>query len=204
MNLRKTIVGQFKKPQGFLGSLAGWIMANRCSNRERNEWTVDLLDVQTGDMVLEIGCGPGLALEGCLARSGNGQIVGLDHSQTMLNQARLRNAAAHRDGRLKLQLGNVDDFSWTSGSFDKVYSVNVVQFFPDRAAAFRKMYSMLIPKGVVASTYLPRSKNPNRESALKMANEIQEHMEVAGFANIRTEELSLEPVPAICVIGEHP
>ncbi len=33
MNLRQTIVAQFKKPHGWLGRVAGWIMANRRSNR---------------------------------------------------------------------------------------------------------------------------------------------------------------------------
>ena len=41
-------------------------------NRERNRWTVDLLNIQSGDRIVEIGCGPGLALEGCLVRVGDG------------------------------------------------------------------------------------------------------------------------------------
>ena len=204
MSLRKAIVAQFKNPHGFLGQIAGWIMANRRSNRERNYWTVDLLNVQAGDRVIEIGCGPGVALEACLTRAGDGQVVGLDHSWTMLDQARARNVEANREGRLELQLGSLDDLPATVGSFDKVCSANVVQFFPDRAAAFRKMYSLLKPKGVAATTYMPRSKNPSRANALNMAEEVRQHMEDAGFANIRIEELAIDPVPAVCVIGEHP
>jgi ubiquinone/menaquinone biosynthesis C-methylase UbiE len=204
MSLRKTIFAQFGNPHGFLGRIAGWIMANRRSNRERNDWTVDLLNVQSGDRVIEIGCGPGLALEACLARAGDGRVVGLDHSQTMLDQARGRNAAASRDGRLELRLGSLEDLPAASGAFDKACSVNVVQFLPDRGAAFRKIYSVLKPNGVSATTYMPRGKNPSRANALKMADEVRRHMEAAGFANIRVEELPLEPVPAVCVIGEHP
>ncbi len=69
MSLRKTIVGQFKNPHGYLGRIAGWIMANRRSNRERNDWTVDLLNIRSRDRVIEIGCGPGLALAACLERA---------------------------------------------------------------------------------------------------------------------------------------
>jgi ubiquinone/menaquinone biosynthesis C-methylase UbiE len=204
MSLRKTIVAQFGNPHGFLGRIAGWIMAKRPSNRERNHWTVDSLNIQSGDRIIEIGCGPGLALEDCLVRVGDGHVVGLDHSQTMLDQARTRNAEAAREGRLDLRLGNLEDLAVADSSFDKVCSVNVVQFFPDRAAAFRKIYSLLKPKGVAATTYMPRGKNPDRENALNMAEEVKRHMEVAGFTNIRIEELPMEPTPAVCIIGERP
>jgi SAM-dependent methyltransferase len=78
----------------------------------------------------------------------------------MLDQARARNAEANREGRLELRLGSLEDPPAAGGSFDKVCSANVVQFFPGRAAAFRKIYSMLKPKGVAATTYMPRNKNP--------------------------------------------
>jgi ubiquinone/menaquinone biosynthesis C-methylase UbiE len=204
MNLRKVIVEQFGNPHGFLGRIAGWIMANRRSNRERNLWTVDLLSIQPGDRIVEIGCGPGVALEACLAKVREGKVIGLDHSQTMLDQAQSRNAKAIREGRLGLRLGTLADLAATIGSFDKAYSVNVVQFFPDRTAVFHQIYSLLKPKGVSATTYMPRSKNPSRTDALNMAAEVKQHMEVAGFANIRVEELPLDPVPAVCVIGERP
>ncbi len=190
------------KPSGVMGSAAGWVMAHRGSNRARNQWTVDLLNVQSGDCVLEIGCGPGLALNSCLARVDVGKVIGLDHSQTMLDQARARNAEAYRQGRLELQLGNVDGFVVANGGFEKIYSVNVVQFLPDPATTFQKLYSHLKPNGVAATTYLPRNKNPSRVDALEMAKNIAGHMEAAGFKNVRVEELPLRPFPAVCVLGE--
>jgi len=204
MSLNKTIVSQFKNPHGFLGRMAGWIMTYRPSNRYRNNWTVDLMDVQSGDKIIDIGCGPGLALEFCLDRIGDGHVVGLDHSQTMLDLAQARNLKAIKDGRLELILGSLEDLSVADGSFDKVCSANVVQFFPDRTAAFRRIYCVLKPKGIAVTTYMPRGKSPSRENALTMAEEVRGHMEVAGFTHIRIEELLLEPVPAISVLGERP
>ena len=58
MSLVTPVYRQFRRPTGLLGRLAGWIMANRPSNIERNRWTVDLLRVQPADHVLEIGFGP--------------------------------------------------------------------------------------------------------------------------------------------------
>ena len=53
-----SVVGQFHRPHGVGGRLAGSVMAHRRSNRDRNHWVVSLLDVQPTDRVLEIGFGP--------------------------------------------------------------------------------------------------------------------------------------------------
>ena len=55
MSFKQNIISQFSNPHGLLGRLAGTIMAHRPSNQERNRWTVDLLEIQPDDHVLEIG-----------------------------------------------------------------------------------------------------------------------------------------------------
>ncbi len=62
MTVRQRLVAQFRQPRGLPGQLAGLVMAMRPSNRARNRWTVELLDLQPGDRLLEIGFGPGLAI----------------------------------------------------------------------------------------------------------------------------------------------
>jgi len=61
-SIGSTIVQQFGKPSGPLGVLAGLIMRMRASNRVRNLRTVELLEIQPADRVLEVGFGPGLAV----------------------------------------------------------------------------------------------------------------------------------------------
>jgi SAM-dependent methyltransferase len=103
------IVGQFGHPRGTAGSIAGWVMAHRPSNRQRNRWVVSLLDVQPTDRVLEIGFGPGLAIAGLSRRVGDsGHVYGIDHSEVMLRQATRRNAAAIAAGRVSLSRAPVD------------------------------------------------------------------------------------------------
>jgi hypothetical protein len=67
VSISHQIVSQFRQPHGFLGQIAGLIIANRPSNLERNNWTVDLLDLKPTDNVLEIGFGPGIALKRSVA-----------------------------------------------------------------------------------------------------------------------------------------
>lgn len=201
MGLRETVVRQFGRPEGALGHIAGWIMANRPSNRQRNRWTVDLLGIKPGDRVLELGCGPGLALKSCTAKAVNGLVVGLDHSEVMLDQASRFNRQAIRRGALQLQLGGLEKLATLAGAFDRVFSVNVIQFIPDRVTAFRAIRDVMPPGAIVASTYQPRHKNPTRADAYRMAREITASMTACGFEAIRVEELPLQPVPAISVLG---
>ena len=63
LRLREATVRQFGRPTGFVGRLVGLVMATRVSNRERNRRTTELVEIQPGDRVLEIGYGRGLAIQ---------------------------------------------------------------------------------------------------------------------------------------------
>jgi SAM-dependent methyltransferase len=91
-----SVVHQFGHPRGIAGQAAGWVMAHRRSNRQRNTWVVSLLDVQPTDRVLEVGFGPGLAISELARRVTEGCVYGIDHSDLMLHQATKRNATAIR------------------------------------------------------------------------------------------------------------
>ena len=80
-------LAQFHQPTGAVGHVAGWIMGRRSSNVARNRWAVQLLDVQPADRVIELGCGPGVAIAALATRAIRGLVVGVDHSQVMIRQA---------------------------------------------------------------------------------------------------------------------
>ncbi len=198
MGIRDRVVRQFKKPSGPFGHIVGWIMAARGSNRERSCWTVDLLHIDPDDRVLELGCGPGVALEHVARRLLSGTVVGIDHSPVMVKQATSRNREAIAAGRALVRVGPImEDVRAAGGPFTKVFSVNVIQFMPDKTAFFRLLYAKLAPAGIVATTYQPRNKNPTRADAIAMADQISAAMKSAGFGKIHVEERDFKP-PAVC------
>jgi len=204
MTIPAAIVAQFKRPQGLLGRVAGSIMASRPSNRQRNLWTVAQLGIDPEDRVLEIGCGPGFALAACAEHLNSGMVTGLDHSGTMLAQAEKRNREAISANRVQLWQGDLDRLATLCGEFDKVFSVNVVQFFEHRSEAFRTLSRLCAPGGLVASTYQPRHSGASRDDALRMARKIEDDMGAAGFVDMRCEKLALLPAPAVCILGKRP
>ena len=86
----RAIVGQFGQPRGAIGNVAGWVMAHRPSNRQRNSWVAALLDVQPSDHVLEI-----------VARNGNsGGVRFFTETEQKISAALPTNGAAnnHKSG----------------------------------------------------------------------------------------------------------
>lgn len=199
MSLRSAIVSQFGRPRGLLGRLVGLILAGRGSNLVRNRWTVDLLDPKSGDKVLEIGCGPGVALELCLSRAST-TALGVDHSRLMISQAAKRNREAMQAGRLRLVEGAIEDLPADYGPFDKVFSINVI-LFVDKPSFVAKVSQLVRPGGVFATTYQPRHAKATRADTLAFAKDFREVLRGAGFSAVRIEELELKPVPAACVLA---
>jgi ubiquinone/menaquinone biosynthesis C-methylase UbiE len=119
-------------------------------NRSENVWTVGLLNLQPGDRLLEVGCGPGVALQAA-ARSA-ALSVGLDHSTAMLGQARRRNHRALIAGRVRLVAADAARLPFAGGSFERLLSVNAVYFWPQPLAALGEMYRVLRPGGLLALT----------------------------------------------------
>lgn len=196
------VVRQFTKPSGLPGHVIGFILAHRTSNVRRAHWTVELLALSPGDRVLEIGCGPGVALKACLEiLKEGGEAVGVDHSAVMIQQARRRNSRAFQGKRLRLITGIIDDLPADAGPFDRIFSINMIQFVADQEAFLARCAKRLAPNGVLATTFQPRVK-PTREAALQMASLLVAAKAKAGLTNIRTEILELQPVPAICVLAQ--
>lgn len=207
-SLRRYIVGQFSRPHGLLGKVAGWIMAHRQSNQKRNLWTVGLLDIQKADRVLEIGFGPGFALERIAEQAADGFVVGVDHSPTMVRAATKRNYAAVKAGRMKLLVGTVENVhkECPSGEngFQKAFAVNVSGFWQDPVAEMRAIYDLMAPGGLFALTFQPRHKNASDADAVAAADRMAGQISQAGFENIRCEQLHTVSPIAICVIAEKP
>lgn len=202
MSVREHFVSQFKQPHGYLGHLAGFIMANRPSNIERIDWTLELLDLKPTDHVLEVGFGPGIAIEKTSHLASEGLIVGIDHSATMLHQANKRNADPIQRGLVKLHLGTIDSLPTYLQPFDIIYSVNVVQFWDNAEKQFALLYDLLSSDGKIATTYMPRHSGATNADAQNTADEIAIALQAVGFRNIQIKVKPFKPVSAICVLAE--
>lgn len=196
------MVRQFGKPEGPLGRLAGLIMRLRPSNRLRGERTLELLEIRPADRILEIGFGPGLAVARAAELARAGRVVGLDHSELMVREARRRNAGAIRAGRVELLLGSADALPpLDAAPFDKVMAVNVYMFWKDPVSVLRGLLAVLRPGGTIALTLQPRRPGATPDESRAAAARMSASLREAGFDDVRTVMLEMAPVPAACVMG---
>jgi ubiquinone/menaquinone biosynthesis C-methylase UbiE len=120
---------QFRLPAGFGGRVMGRVMElmNAAPNRE----AIAALEIAPTDVVLEIGFGPGCAVEALAALAPKGKVFGVDPSEEMLTSASRRNRRAIGEGRVRLMKGCADDLRLEPESIDKILAVNVAYFFED-------------------------------------------------------------------------
>ena len=201
MNLRRHVVGQFRKPHGTLGRVAGWVMSRRASNRERNLWTLDLLEIEPGQHILEIGFGPGFAIEQMLERFPDIHVTGIDHSDLMFRQATQRNRRSIDTGQVELHCLPVESMDKLEGQYDRIFSSNVAQFWADREQVFQNIRARLKPGGRVASTYLPRNKNATDADSLTFGETLLQDMKAAGFETVALELGPRLPVLTVSAVG---
>jgi ubiquinone/menaquinone biosynthesis C-methylase UbiE len=159
------------------------------------------MNIQPSDHVLEIGFGPGLALERIAHLTPTGRVVGIDHSALMVDQAGRRNRTGIEAGLVELRRGDLEMLSTLGETFDKVVSVNVLQFLPDRTRALRQTRSGLKPGGLIATTVQPRHRGATAEDAAAFGRQLSKELTDAGFYDVSVKKLELGRVPAVCVLA---
>lgn len=173
--ISRLLFNTFGRPRGFLGRLGGRLMAR--SNQEMAEWVIGQLAVKPDDAVIDIGFGPGTAIELLSHKAAKGNIVGVDYSEEMVKMASERNQTAITAGLVELQRGSVESLPFEDGRFDKALSTNSLQLWPDAMAGLNEIRRVLKPGGMLAIGFTDRARpRPSREEVRKM-------IALAGFKN---------------------
>lgn len=108
-----------------------------------------VLDVRSGDLVLEVGYGPGGLIRLLARNTTAARVQGVDPSEEMRDAATKLNRAGVRQGRVDLRLGSADRTGLPDGSVDRVVSVNNVALWPDLDAGLDEFRRVLRPGGLV-------------------------------------------------------
>ena len=153
MALKRLMGNQAANPSGIFGRFMGRMMTK--SNMASNKWVVSLMDIKPDDTVLEIGFGPGTALQEILELTPKGRVAGIDISKLMVDQATQLNQKAVSEGRLDLRQGEAASMPWDANFFDKVLAVNVIYLWPNLPPVFTEIIRVLKPSGMVALYLAP-------------------------------------------------
>ena len=111
---------------------------------------MDLLQLEPGQRVMELGCGTGATILGLAERVGpDGTVVGIDIAEEMLDEARRRAADA---GARNVTFVHADVQAHDLGetSYDAAFSRFGVMFYSDPQAAFANVRRAIRPGGRLA------------------------------------------------------
>jgi ubiquinone/menaquinone biosynthesis C-methylase UbiE len=193
------IFRQFEHPTGWVGWCIGQLMAVK--NRRCSEWVIDLLKVRPSDRILEVGFGSGVDLARTSALASEGFVAGIDRSEVMVRQAQRRNATTIQSGRIELQQADASAIPYVDASFDKVFSINVAQFWTDPLAVLAELQRVLVPRGVVAIAIQPRIPNATETTSQQTGHFLVNALIAAGFKQVRLETKLMQPVSVVCALG---
>lgn len=183
--MKRWLFRNFGDPRGIGGRIVAFVMAHRSSNVQRSRWAVGLLDLRPDDRVLEVGCGPGVAL--AAAKKQTPHVVGVDRSPLMVRQATRRSGATVIEAAAET-LPSFDE------PFDKALAVNTVGHWPDAVAGLEAVRGAMRPGGTIAVVSQPRG------GGFADDDEVKRQLTEAGYTVTDVETLDLTP-PVVCVLA---
>jgi SAM-dependent methyltransferase len=186
-----------RQPDGDLGlSVAEFLNTN---NRDGNTRTVTLLDLQAGYRVLEIGFGNGRTVPDVVGRAANIRYVGIDISQTMVDEASRFNAGLVSQEIAGFHLGSAEHLPFADASFERVFSTGVIHFWEPTAKPLAEVRRVLTSGGLMIMGCLAFKDPPQFARSefgfhLRDASEWEGLCRAAGFADVNVATLESDGI----------
>jgi len=110
------------------------------------EQIIDRMQIQASDRLLDLGCGIGWATRLLAERAPEGEAIGVDISNEMIDRAR-----AHRPNPPNASFFNTpaSALPFKDNYFDKALSIESLYYYPDPLAALREVFRVLLGGGRV-------------------------------------------------------
>ena len=116
--------------------------------------------------LLDVPVGTGVFTAAKYARMLRADIVGLDYSQDMLNQARVR-FRQERIGNCRLIQGDVGALPFADDTFDIVLTMNGFHAFPDKEKAYSEVNRVLKPGGRLVGCFCIKGESRRTDWLMK-------------------------------------
>ncbi len=164
---------------------------------------VQLSGLGSGDAVVDIGCGPGVAVR-YAARLG-AMVTGVDPASVMLRVARL---LTRRPARVRYIKGTAETIPLPEASASVVWSIATVHHWSDIDCGLREVRRVLLPGGRLVA--IERSAQPEarghashgwtEKQAIAFADRCREH----GFSDVHLERTTIGRRSTVSVIATCP
>lgn len=159
---------------------------------ERVRRAVEVLDVAPDDQLLEVGCGPGVAVLLVCERLTTGHITAVDRSSVAVERAQRRNAANIAAGRASIHRSDITELDMQPQRFDTVFAINVNVFWVSPSGPELGILRALVRDGGVLRLFY---EGPSGSRAGEVGRSVSAAMSGQGLnTDVRTEGV-------LCVSG---
>jgi ubiquinone/menaquinone biosynthesis C-methylase UbiE len=196
---------QARKPSGIIGR---YLMAKifNSINADLNSFIKEILDLQRGDRVLEVGFGPGKLINEMADITTEGVVEGIDFSQVMLKQASKVNKKHILKGNVRLQKGECSSLPFNNESFNKLCSSNTLYFWREPDKYFNEMFRVIKHGGKIVIGF----RDNKQMSRLNLSedifstyslDEVVSLLSKAGFSDSHIVEKKGKPFLSYCAVA---
>ena len=98
-------------------------------------WAAKVMKIKSSDVLLEVGCGVGLAVAAITPLLRTGKIIAIDRSDNMIQAAIKRNHAAVAKNKVEFIKTDLLHFPVTRERFDKIFYFNINLFWTQKSIA---------------------------------------------------------------------
>ncbi|PRD57260.1 class I SAM-dependent methyltransferase [Sphingobacterium gobiense] len=145
------LASQLRQPQGDNGVKVAEMMNE--TNINMTLHSIKRLDLQDGELILELGHGNCGHLAQLLEQKKNLSYYGLEMSVLMQEEAQRLNSQFLDNEQASFYLYDGVHIPFEDNFFDKVFTVNTVYFWDDPRALLAELYRVIKPGGVLNITY---------------------------------------------------
>jgi ubiquinone/menaquinone biosynthesis C-methylase UbiE len=195
------VARQFGKPTGIGGHLSTFIM--NCLNQKQYRATIENLQIQETDTVLDVGFGNGFLIYR-IAKKNPKKLYGIEISSDMIKKASKKNRQYIEKGNVELFLADIQNLPFEDSSIDKIYTINTVYFWESISNGLSEIKRVLKPDGVFINTiyskeWLDKLTYTQYGFSKYTIEQLQDLTKCSGLKIIKTVEI--ERTKSACIIA---
>lgn len=150
----KNIAKQLRRPEGDDGLKVASVMNS--GNELINRWSIEALDIQRGDRILELGMGNGYFVKEILSVQPDVKYTGLDISSLMVEQSLHLNQRFIDQGQADFILRTPGPVPFSDDEFNKIFTINTLYFWEEPIHELKELKRVLTDDGILIISIRPK------------------------------------------------